>query len=341
MDFLTVTTVPDFHIVDFSGPLIIAVLLHWGLFGTLSVQLYLYYQAFPNDRLFNKCLVYTVYVIEFVQTILLTHDVFMVFGYGFGNFSALTKIYFDWLTVPVMSGLVAFIGQSFYAYRVYVLSKSWFIPYVIVVISLTSSVGAFITGALSFEAGNIALLNNRQTSIAVGVWCGASALSDLIIAVCMTYYLSKHDTGFRQTHVLVSKLIRLTIETGSLTAVVVLTGLALFFAFPGRTYYTAAAAIIPKLYANSILVVLNARFQILGGRATYMSSMDLISTPTHLRNLGPGTDTSETPNNARIEITREVFSDRNSNEGIELKHMAVCVLAAALNRSHSSTDLSP
>ncbi|KAJ6566768.1 hypothetical protein B0H19DRAFT_912397, partial [Mycena capillaripes] len=42
-------------------------LLHWGLFGTLSLQLYLCYQAFPRDRDFNKWLVYTVYVIEFMQ----------------------------------------------------------------------------------------------------------------------------------------------------------------------------------------------------------------------------------------------------------------------------------
>lgn len=54
-----------------------------------------------------------------------------------------------------------------------------------------------------------------------------------MIAICMTYYvyfsslcfflsnrisqLSMHDTAFRKTRALLSKLIRLTIETGSLT----------------------------------------------------------------------------------------------------------------------------
>ncbi|KAJ7113797.1 hypothetical protein C8R44DRAFT_984473 [Mycena epipterygia] len=347
---------PDFHIVDFSGPLFIAGPLHWGLFGILSIQLYLYYQAFPNDRSRTKCLVYTVYAIESVQTILLTYDAFMVFGNGFGDLATLTKVYFDWMTVPVMSGLgslskahwivinlvpniVAFIGQSFYAYRIHVLSKSWFIPWLIVAISLTSSVGAFITGVLSFEAGNIALLNNRKTSVAVGVWCGASALSDLIIAVYMTYYvnflayssslsdpfkLSKYDTGFRQTHILVSKLIRLIIETGTLTAMVVLTGLALFFAFPGRAYYAAVAAIIPELYANSILVVLNARFQIAGGRATHISAMDIISAPNFLHSTSPHADVTGTRNNigcSQVAISCEVFSDENFHEHIELKTM--------------------
>ncbi|KAJ7122070.1 hypothetical protein C8R44DRAFT_785593 [Mycena epipterygia] len=316
---------PDYHIVDLSGPLIIALLLHWGLFGTLSVQIYLYYQAFPKDRPFTKCLVYTVYAIEFVQTILLTYDIFMSFGYRYGDFSALTKIYFDWLTVPVMSGLVAFIGQSFYAFRVSVLSKSRIIPWLIVVISLTSSVGAFITGAFAFEAGNLVVLNNRRTSVAVGVWGGASALSDVIIAVCMTYYLSKHDTGFRQTQILVSKLIRIIIETGSLTAVVAVVGLALFYAFPGRVYYTAVAAIVPKLYANSILVVLNARFYIVGGRETHASSFDIISVPAYLHNSGSRADASGTlnfnPASSHVAIGREVFSDDNLHHNVELKRM--------------------
>ncbi|KAJ7113858.1 hypothetical protein C8R44DRAFT_795875 [Mycena epipterygia] len=309
---------PDFHIV-------IASLLHWGLFGTLSVQIYLYYQAFPNDRTFTKCLVYTVSVIEFVQTILLTYDIFMVFGYRFGDFSALTKIYFDWLTIPMLSGLVLFIGQSFYAFRMSVLSKSRIIPWLIVVISLASSVGAFITGAFALEAGNLVNLKNRRTSVSVGVWAGASAFNDVIIAVCMTYYLSKQNSGFRQTRILVSKLIRLIIETGSLTAVVAVVGLTLFYAFPGRVYYTTVVAIVPKLYANSILVVLNARFYIVGGRETQASSFDIISVPAFLHNRGSRADASGTLNSnvgsSHVAISREVSSDGNLHQHVELKKM--------------------
>ncbi len=99
-------------------------LLNWGLFGTLSVQLCasesfsssfvligfsldLYYLAFPNDRRFTKYLVYGIYVIEFVQTMLVAHDMFAMFGYGFGDIDALTKTNFNWLTVPIMSAVGA------------------------------------------------------------------------------------------------------------------------------------------------------------------------------------------------------------------------------------------
>ncbi|KAJ6503138.1 hypothetical protein DFH09DRAFT_1375519 [Mycena vulgaris] len=121
------------------------------------------------------------------------------------------------------------------------------------------------SGAFGLEAGNTASLTTRETSAAAGVWLCASSASDIVIAGCMTYYkLSTVDTAFPQTRVLLSKLIRLTIETGSVTALATLTSLALFYASPNRSYESVPAFIIPELYANTILAVLNARIRIVG-----------------------------------------------------------------------------
>ncbi|KAJ7257133.1 hypothetical protein C8J57DRAFT_1721375 [Mycena rebaudengoi] len=260
---------PGSQIVELAGPLVLAYLLHWGLFGTLSVQIYLYYQAFPNDIRIKKSLVYTVYTIELTQTILVTHEAFTTFGYHFGNAAAITKVRLTQVAVAFLAGLVALIIQSFYAYRLYMFFKAWFLPGVIVVISLISAIGAFLIGVTTIEVGDLALLNTRADSAAAVLWWGGSALSDVMIAICMTYYLSMHDTAFRKTRALLSKLIRLTIETGSLTAFVGIMGLVLCLAFPG-IYFTVPALVLPKLYANSMMVVFNTRFQILGGWDRYI-----------------------------------------------------------------------
>ncbi|PBK78958.1 hypothetical protein ARMGADRAFT_1093617, partial [Armillaria gallica] len=231
-----------------SGPQVVAYLLYWGLFGTLSVQLYLYYLAFPKDSKFTKYLVYGLYVVEFVQTILVTHDAFAVFWYGFGVLEPLTDVHFNWLAVPIMGAAAAFSGQCFYAYRIFILSRSRIVPTLIICVSLTSVVAAIITGVDSFHANDITKINDRKTSISVGIWCGSSALCDIVIATCMTYYLTCNNTGFRRTQVLITKLIRLTIETGSLTAVVALVIFILFFAFPHQAFYGTPALIISKLY---------------------------------------------------------------------------------------------
>ncbi|KAK0433779.1 hypothetical protein EV421DRAFT_2039976 [Armillaria borealis] len=306
------TPIPaGYPIERLSGPMIVAYLLHWGLFGTLSVQLYLYYLAFPKDRNFTKCLVYGVYIVEFVQTMLVTHDAFERFGYGFGDIDALTASYFSWLTVPIMSGIVACVGQVFYAYRIFILSKSRIVPVFVISVSLTSSVAALITGVFCLQAGDVTKLNNRKISIAFGIWCGASALCDIVIAICMTYYLMRSNTSFRQTRMLVTKLIRLTIETGSVTALVALITVILFFAFPQQTFYGTPAFIIPKLYANTILMVLNSRIRIMGGRDTYTSSTDISITTTMIRDItsqsaeGTGPMNRDQGQAAVLALTRE------------------------------------
>ncbi|KAJ7776725.1 hypothetical protein B0H14DRAFT_3587673 [Mycena olivaceomarginata] len=199
-----------------------------------------------------QCLVYTVYLLEVVQTILMTHDAFTNFGTGFGNTNTLRGVHFDWLTIPIMSGIVAFIGQTFYAYRVYLLSNSLRIPVLIAAMSLLSSVSGILNGSFSRQIGVVPPPHTRTNSVISALWLGGAALSDFIIAVSVTYYLWRNDTGFHRTHMLIVKLIRLTIETGSLTAAVALTNLALFFAFPGRTYFFTAGVLLPKLYANTI-----------------------------------------------------------------------------------------
>ncbi len=81
----------------------------------------LYYLAFPKDRRLIKCIVYGIYIIEFVQTILVTHDAFAIFGYGFGDLEALTDVHFNWLVVPIMGAAsTSSIFRSFFAtYREY------------------------------------------------------------------------------------------------------------------------------------------------------------------------------------------------------------------------------
>ncbi|KAJ6515182.1 hypothetical protein C8R47DRAFT_506168 [Mycena vitilis] len=252
---------PGFQIAQVSGPLIVAYLLHWGLFGALTVQV-----SFPNDAKGTKRLVYVVYCLELVQTILVSYDAFRNFGYGFGDIEALTAVDFNWLNVPVMTAFIAGIGQFFYAYRIHILSGSWIVPAVISVTSLTSSTGAIVTGVFVFVAPDLTRIDNYRINVTTGVWCGASAACDIIIAMSMTYYLTKSDTAYKQTRLLISRLIRLSIETGTITALVAFCDLLLFYVFPGRTYYATPAALMPKIYGVTILAVLNSRFRIVGGR---------------------------------------------------------------------------
>ncbi|PBK84752.1 hypothetical protein ARMGADRAFT_1169963 [Armillaria gallica] len=320
-----------YPIAELTGPFVVACLLNWGLFGTLSVQLYLYYLAFPNDRRFIKYLVYGIYVIEFVQTMLVAHDAFVTFGYSFGDMDALTRINFSWLIGPVMSAVASCVGQVFYAYRIYIVSKSRIIPIFIICLSLTSSVVAMIIGIEYFKVGVISNLNNRKTCIAVGISCGAAALCDILIAICMSYYASffslslmRSTTNFRRTRLLVTKIICLTIETGSATAIVALLSFILFILFPHRAYFVTPGMLLAKLCANTIYMVLNSRFQIIGGRDTYKSSTDVSFTTTMMRDIiSQSTEDTRPAEGIQGQAPVVTISDEIFNDDYEVDQMSM------------------
>ncbi|KAK0498688.1 hypothetical protein EDD18DRAFT_46668, partial [Armillaria luteobubalina] len=310
-----------YPIAELSGPIVVGFLLNWGLFGALSAQLYLYYLAFPNDRRLLKYLVYGIYVIEFVQTMVVTRDKFAALGYGFGDIEALTRMNHSWLTVPIMSAVAAGAGQIFYAYRIFVVSKSRMVSIFVICVSLTSSVAAVITGIYAFQAGNVIKLNDRKTAITIGIWCGASALCDILIAICMTYYLTRSTYDFRRTRMLVTKIIRLTVETGSVTAVVALLTVILFLVFPHKPFYTTPALLMPKLYTNTVYMVLNSRIRIIGGRDTYISSTDMCFTTTAISVISQSGDGRQGRVPA-VAISNEVFNDNYEMDQTTVSHGA-------------------
>ncbi|KAK0486506.1 hypothetical protein IW261DRAFT_800662 [Armillaria novae-zelandiae] len=67
---------------------------------------------------------------------------------------------------------------------------------------------------------------------------------------------------------------------GSVTAGVALVTLVVLFVIPHQTFYRTPAFNIPKLYANTVYMVLNSRIRIMGGRKTYTSSTDMSITTT-------------------------------------------------------------
>ncbi|KAF5363558.1 hypothetical protein D9756_000952 [Leucocoprinus leucothites] len=100
------------------------------LYGFLTVQVYLYYLAFPNDKKVTKGSVYLVYAIGSIQTAFALRDFYELFcGVPGGlvqleDLPGLHKFGFMWLTIPVSSALVAVTVQLFYAQRIWIILYS-------------------------------------------------------------------------------------------------------------------------------------------------------------------------------------------------------------------------
>ncbi|KAF9473373.1 hypothetical protein BDN70DRAFT_817344 [Pholiota conissans] len=240
----------------------IVVVTNWALFGVLSIQVYIHSQAFPNDRPILKTLVYGVYLMEMAQTILLTQTGWAMLVQGFGNVEAVDEIGTTFISVPLIGGLVGLLVQLFYAWRIAIISHKKIIPAIIFFVRCQS--------LLSTECTN---LNDFYRSLLppLQIWGGATSFCDVVIAVCMCYYLRKNKGIVSKTQALVSRLVKMTIETGVLTGQfpsmtrtlpsVSIVSLIFYYSAGLRnfSYFVVPLSMQGKLYSTTMLAVLNSR----------------------------------------------------------------------------------
>jgi len=94
---------------------------------------------------------------------------------------------------------------------------------------------------------------------AAGIWFAGSLACDLLITVTMIIILNRSRTGLKDTDNVVNRLIRIVVETGAATTLIVLLDTIFFFKFPHTNLHLAVVMIAGKTYSNSMLYTLNAR----------------------------------------------------------------------------------
>ncbi|KZT10563.1 uncharacterized protein LAESUDRAFT_430112 [Laetiporus sulphureus 93-53] len=247
-----------------AGPQLLGYFLNWALLGVLLTQVYLYYLWFPQDRKVMKCLVYGLAIFETVQTSLTTAAAFDQYIYSDGDTSRVDTYPFTWFSVPIMAAITAAVVQIFYAWRIFMLTHSsrslnYIVPVVVAILALFQ-LGAGTAGGVKMgQAGTGADLGPADASLIT--WLVGAAVNDVVIAVAMTILLLRAKTGVARTDAVLSGIIRLSVETGSLTATLAIVG-TILVSLPSlkRTLlYEGPAPVITKLYANSLLVNLNNR----------------------------------------------------------------------------------
>ncbi|EKM52232.1 uncharacterized protein PHACADRAFT_198296 [Phanerochaete carnosa HHB-10118-sp] len=255
-------------ILPIAAPLLIGSLFNWGFYGVLSMQVYMYHLAFPNDRWTAKALVYGIYLLDTAQTILVTLDVVDMYAKNFGDVSGLDGMHNEWLAVPVFSSIgECCTVQLYYAYRIRYLAETYnrLLMAVISALALLQSIAGIATGIQAAIIGTFMGLEARAHSVTI-IWLGGSAACDVVIAVTMAYLLTHKDTHYPETRAIITRVVHLIVKTGVLTALSAILVLVLYVALPSRAYYACIGAILAKLYSNSLLVLFNTRMHIRGGR---------------------------------------------------------------------------
>ncbi|KAH9933646.1 uncharacterized protein BXZ73DRAFT_101030 [Epithele typhae] len=292
-----------------AGPQLLGFFFSWALQGILTTQACkyhlaviaanIYYLYFPDDRRWTKCLVAGVVIWEWIQTGLVTQTAFNIDVTHFGDISVLTAYGNTWFSVPIMSAVVSFVVQCYFAWRVWVLGRSRIAVGVILFLSFTQTVLGIAGGVtLKIIEANAVEASVNRPIVAAGLV--VATVVDVLIAALMTYYLLQARSGIRQSDAIINKLVSLVIETGALTATVACLYCVVFlvdtkdllfecpYAFPslrsahsadpilfGRLGHTGAhcsALVLPKLYSNTLIVSLNNRAFVRGAISKSLNS---------------------------------------------------------------------
>ncbi|KAJ7689858.1 hypothetical protein B0H17DRAFT_1180111 [Mycena rosella] len=244
-------------------PVFMGTLLNWALFGVLVVQVWIYYTAFPRDRTLTKILVAVVLLIEILGTLGNTRDTIRIFGAGWGDIAVLDDVGWAWFSVPIIGSISAAIGQSFFAWRIYIIGNgNLYIPVAIIAITLCQLGAGIWTGVEICLAERFSELQFTNVT-ATALWLASTSACDLIIVSSTVFYLRRASKPeFKKTKAVLSRIIMVTVETGLLCALFAIFDLYLFATYKGANYHLALCIELSKIYSNSILLIFNSRAHI-------------------------------------------------------------------------------
>ncbi|KAB5592810.1 hypothetical protein CTheo_3730 [Ceratobasidium theobromae] len=114
---------------------------------------------------------------------------------------------------------------------------------------LATTVGAFIV---------VDFARFEELRVTICLWLVSSAVADVAITGILTWYLHTHRTGFSRTDDLITRLIRVTVQTGLITTIWAVADLIIFLAVPNPLHLLFNLPLC-KLYSNSLMSALNAR----------------------------------------------------------------------------------
>ncbi|TCD60833.1 hypothetical protein EIP91_009422 [Steccherinum ochraceum] len=296
------------------GPMLMAEFMNWGLFGVLTVQLYIYYLAFPNDRIYGKTLVGLIYILEIMQLAVTTHDAFIAYAAQWGDFAHVDGVKTLWLGIPVLTGIIGCLVQLFYAWRIHKLGRNVWVSGVVSLSALPPLGFSIWNGVEIHRVADLQDLSHASSFPTVIAWLTATALCDILITLSMSYYLlkAKKSSSVRRTAAMLSRLIKYTVETGLFTATFAIIELILFVALPDTLLYTLLMGITPKLYSNCLLALFNSRIQVENGRITDSDRIIFMSTIGASSQNGPSTDLIRSPNTLRNGITIQIAKTSDS-----------------------------
>ncbi|SJL15372.1 uncharacterized protein ARMOST_18865 [Armillaria ostoyae] len=247
---------------DTLGALYIGSTIAAILFGITNLQTVIYYKKYPHDWWLFRYSVALLWVLDALHVALSTHALYVYLIDMFGDFAGVL-VHSVW-SFKVQMGIniiIVIYVQQLYAIRLWKFGRHF---------HKNLSGLVFFAVAVSFGAGlcilygiyitpNFSAISDIKT--AIYIFFAMATAADFAIAPMMWYYLHRVRvaTDFSSTASLLLGLMRLVVVSGLAISACSLLALISYVAWPETLIFLGVEFIIPKLYINSLLAMLNYR----------------------------------------------------------------------------------
>ncbi|KAF9473920.1 hypothetical protein BDN70DRAFT_885376 [Pholiota conissans] len=242
------------------GPMLIGVFFNMILYGVLLVQTYHYYLTYKRDARWIKFLVFYLFFVETVNTACDMAMLFQPLIERFGLPEATMYFPTMFAAEPIVIVFVSTPIQLFFAWRINLLTKSLILSSIVTVLAFISLGGGIWTTYMIIKIKLFA--RKPELHWPALVWFLAASIADVMITAVLVLTLSKRKTGFVATDDAISKIIRMTVQTGLLTALFAIGDVVFFMSLPHTALNFLWDLALSKLYANCLLSTLNARLSL-------------------------------------------------------------------------------
>ncbi|KAI0780183.1 hypothetical protein C8Q74DRAFT_1367947 [Fomes fomentarius] len=251
------------------------------LFGLTTLQTYTYYGRSRGDVRTLKVLVGVLWILDVVHVALLTQTVYQYAVTDYGQLLSLTRPTTTVRVLTLITGISDFLVRCVYCSRIWLLSGRNRILLTIVSVASLVALGS-VTGkysryiirmpasSLTMPATGVVVMSLECTTFfeidqriawLIFMGLGTASLADVLISITMCILLArgrKEDLTHRLDNT-VRSLQLYIIHTGVATSLCAILSLAMYAIGPTTMLYLIMFFILPKVFLNAMLAMLNAR----------------------------------------------------------------------------------
>ncbi|KAF9443604.1 hypothetical protein P691DRAFT_808715 [Macrolepiota fuliginosa MF-IS2] len=260
------------------------------LYGVTLSQVYQYFKVYPEDERVLKVAVALICLVDSLHSAFSIHMMWSWTVKGLGDDIASARVIWSIKAVGYLHVFMMLFVQGIYLSRIYIFTRKS-----VEIGELTSifvRISTMIGGLLALSAVVVFLIELQKVEVLLDFASGAkwiiyfvfsvTCAIDIGITVGMCFVLNRSKVRIRGVHlasnVVLSKIIIFFISSGLLTTIIAIVYMILYAALPDVLLFVAATFSTSKLYANSVLAMINGRRHL---RSEFMRPRDLELSEMH------------------------------------------------------------